>query len=114
MPLTKCPYFLIIAVNQQKADYKVGIFSIYEGGTMMQLWIGLIAALIMAGGLGGIFYLVIKQNATIGNKAIQFLAIVFVLPLLLILGIYNVLGRETIGTLLGVIVGYVLSGFGKE
>jgi hypothetical protein len=30
------------------------------------------------------------------------------------LGIYNVLGRETIGTLLGVIVGYVLSGAWKE
>lgn len=81
---------------------------------MYQLWIGIIAALIMAGGLYGIFYLVVKQNASLGIKAIQFLALVFVLPLLLILGVYNVLGRETIGTLLGVVVGYVLSGFGKE
>ena len=80
----------------------------------MQLWIAVIAALIMAGGLGGLFYLIIKQNASIGAKSIQFLAIVFVLPLLIILGIFNVLGRETIGTLLGVIIGYVLSGFGKE
>lgn len=45
---------------------------------------------------------------------IQFLSIVFVLPLLLILGMFNVLGRETIGTIIGVIVGYVLTGFGKE
>ncbi len=79
-----------------------------------QFWIGLIGALIMAGGLGGIYYLVIKQNASLGIKTIQFLAIVFVLPLMLILGVFNVLGRETIGTLLGVIVGYVLSGFGKD
>ncbi len=79
-----------------------------------QFWIGLIAVLIMAGGLGGIYYLVIKQNATIGVKSIQFLAIVFVLPLLLILGILGVLHAETIGTLLGVVVGYVLSGFSKE
>lgn len=79
-----------------------------------QFWIGLIAVLIMAGGLGGIYYLVIKQNATIGVKSIQFLAIVFVLPLLLILGILGVLHTETIGPLLGVIVGYVLSGFSKE
>jgi hypothetical protein len=79
-----------------------------------QFWIGLIAVLIMAGGLGGIYYLVIKQNATIGNKTIQFLAIVFVLPLLLVLGITNVLRSDTIGPLIGVIVGYVLSGFGKE
>jgi hypothetical protein len=79
-----------------------------------QFWIGLIAVLIMAGGLGGIFYLVIKQNAAIGNKTIQFLAIVFVLPLLLILGVYGILRTETIGTLLGVIVGFVLSWFAKE
>ena len=79
-----------------------------------QFWIGFIAVLIMAGGLGGIYYLVIKQNATIGTATIQFLAIVFVLPLLLILGVYGILRTETIGTLLGVIVGFVLSWFAKE
>jgi hypothetical protein len=79
-----------------------------------QLWIGLIAALIMAGGLGGIFYLVIKQNATIGVKTIQFLAIVFIVPLLLILGMSGVLRTETIGPLIGVIIGFVLSNFGRE
>lgn len=81
---------------------------------MSQIWIALIAVLIMAGGLGGVLYLVIKQQAGINNKIIQFLAITFVLPLLVALGVVNTLGRETIGTLLGVIVGYVLSGFGKE
>jgi hypothetical protein len=80
----------------------------------MQIWIAVLAALIMAGGLGGIFYLIIKQNAVLGIRTIQFTAIVFVLPMLVILGLTNALGRETIGTLLGVIVGYVLSGFGKE
>jgi hypothetical protein len=81
---------------------------------MYQIWIAVIGALIMAGGLGGIYYLIIKQNATLGAKTIQFLAIVFILPLMLVLGIMNVLGRETIGTILGVVVGYVLSGFGKD
>jgi len=81
---------------------------------MMQGWIGLIGAIIMAGGLGGIFYLILKQNMTIGTTTIQFLAIVFVLPLVLVLGILNVLGRETIGTIIGTAVGYVLSGVGKE
>ncbi len=81
---------------------------------MYQIWIALIAVLIMAGGLGGVLYLVIKQQAGINNKIIQFLAVTFVLPLLVALGIMNTLGRETIGTLLGVVVGYVLSGFGKE
>ena len=80
----------------------------------MHLWIGIIAALIMAGGVGGIFYLIIKQNAVIGNKTIQFLTIVLVLPLVLILGIFNVLRADTIGTIIGVIIGYVLTGFMKE
>jgi hypothetical protein len=82
-----------------------------------QVWINviaIIASLIIAGGLYGIFYLVVRQNATIGIRAIHFLAIVFVLPLLIILGIYDKIDRGTIGTVLGVIIGYVLSGFGKE
>lgn len=81
---------------------------------MWQLWIGLMGTLIMAGGLAGLFYLIIKQNAVIGTKAIQFLAIVFVLPLLLVLGVTNVLRTETIGTVIGTVVGYVLSGFAKD
>ncbi len=79
-----------------------------------QFWLSLVVALIMAGGLGGIYYLVIKQNATIGNKTIQLLAIIFVLPLLFILGITNVLHAETIGPIVGVIVGFILSNFGRE
>ena len=81
---------------------------------MGQLWIGILGTLIMAGGLGGLFYLITKQNAVIGAKAIQFLAIVFVLPLVLVLGVTNILGRETIGTVIGTVIGYVLSGFSKE
>jgi len=81
---------------------------------MYPMWIAIIGVLIMGAGLGGVLYLAIKQNAVIGTKAIQFTAVVFIFPLLLVLGITNVLGRETIGVILGVIVGYVLSGFGRE
>jgi hypothetical protein len=84
------------------------------GQNMFQLWIAVIAMLIMAGGLGGIFYLIIKQNAVIGTKTIQFVSIVFTLPLLIVLGVMNILGRETIGPLIGVIVGWALSGSWKE
>jgi hypothetical protein len=81
---------------------------------MYQIWVSVISLLIMAGGLYGIFYLIVKQNATIGTKTIQFLAIVFMLPLLIILGINSVLRQETIGTLLGVLAGWVLSGSWRE
>jgi hypothetical protein len=47
---------------------------------MFHIWIAVIGALIMAGGLWVIYYLIIKQNAVIGTKTIQFLSIVFVLP----------------------------------
>jgi hypothetical protein len=81
---------------------------------MSQIWIAVIAALIMAGGLAGIFYLIIKQNAVIGAKTVQLISIVLVLPLMLALGVMNVLRSETIGPLVGVIIGYVLSGSWKE
>jgi len=82
---------------------------------MNQMSIAVVAALIMAGGLGGIFYLIIKQNAVVGIRMLQFVAIVLIMPLMLALGVMNVLRSETIGPIIGVIVGYVLAaGFGKE
>lgn len=81
---------------------------------MYQIWIAVIGAVIMAGGLAGVLHLVIRQQMAINTRLIQFLTIAFVLPLLLVLGIMNTLGRETIGTLLGVVVGFVLAGFSKE
>ncbi len=81
---------------------------------MLQLWIGVIAALIMAGGLLGVFYLIVKQHMPMNTKMIQLLAIVFVLPLVLILGIYNFLGKDIVGTIIGVIIGFVFSNFSKD
>ncbi len=79
-----------------------------------QFWIALIAALVMAGGLYGIYTLIIKQNAVIGTKTIQFIAILFVLPVLVILGVTGILRAESIGPIIGVIVGFVFSNFAKE
>jgi len=81
---------------------------------MNPVWIAVVAALIMAGGLGGLYYLVIKQNAVIDLKVLQLASIVLVLPLMLALGALNVLRSETIGPIIGVIIGYVLSGSRKE
>ena len=81
--------FPMLAYNSRHSEVTGTIvmnFFSARRNNIMQFWIGLIAVLIMAGGLGGIYYLVIKQNATIGAKATQFLAVVLVLPLLLVLG----------------------------
>ncbi len=79
-----------------------------------QFWIGFIAVLIMAGGIGIVYHQVVKQNAVIGIQAVRFLGVVFILPLLLILGLFGILHAETIGTIIGVIVGYILTLMGKE
>jgi hypothetical protein len=82
---------------------------------MYQIWIAILGVLVMAGGLFGVYYLIIKQNAVLGAKTLQLIAIVFVLPMLLVLGVLNVLRSDTIGPLVGVIVGFVLAGgIGKE
>ncbi len=79
-----------------------------------QFWISFIAVLIMAGGVGIVYHQVVKQNAIIGIQAVRFLGVVFILPILLILGLFSVLHAETIGTILGVIIGYILTLMGKE
>jgi hypothetical protein len=81
---------------------------------MFEMLIAVIAALVMAGGLGGIYYLIVKQNAVVGVKTLQLVSIVLVLPLMLALGVMGVLRNETIGPLIGVIIGYALGGSWKE
>ena len=81
---------------------------------MYQMWVALLAVLVMGGGLGGIYYLILKQNAVIGIRTMQLVAIVLILPLMLALGVLNVIGRETISPIIAVIVGYSLSGFGRD
>ncbi len=81
---------------------------------MYQIWISIIGALIMAAGVGGVLYLIIAKQTGITEKMIKFLTIACLLPLLLILGVTNALSRDTISTLVGVIVGYGLAGFGKD
>ena len=79
-----------------------------------QMWLALLAVLVMAGGLGGIYYLILKQNAVVGVRTLQLVAIVMIMPMMLALGVLNVIGRETIAPIIAVIVGYALSGFGTN
>lgn len=70
----------------------------------------IVAVLIMLGGVGGIFYGVFKGTIALSVRTLQFLAITFVVPAVLILSLERSLGNESTAALLGTIVGYVLAG----
>lgn len=73
----------------------------------------LLAVLIMAGSVGGIFYGVLKGTIAFSARTVQFLAVAFVLPLILILSLEQTIGKESASALIGVIVGYMLAGISK-
>lgn len=49
----------------------------------------------------------------IGARIIQFTCVTLIIPTLIILGIENILKGETIATIIGGLIGYVLSGVGN-
>ena len=69
----------------------------------------ILAVLIMLGGVGGIFYGVFKGTIALSVRTLQFLAITFVVPAVLILSLERSLGSESTAALLGTIIGYVLA-----
>jgi hypothetical protein len=73
-----------------------------------------VAALVMIGGLFGIFVERCRSKRGIGVRIIQFLAVVLVVPTVFVLALEEILSSETVGTLLGAVVGYILSGIGKN
>lgn len=55
-----------------------------------------------------------KPPRGIGRRSIQFVAVVFLFPTIIILGIHQILKADLLGTLIGTIVGYILSSFSDE
>ena len=74
----------------------------------------LLAAAIMVAGLVGIFIERLKTKRGIGVRVIQFLAVTLIIPVIMILSLEGVLEPQATATLIGTIVGYVLSGIGKD
>lgn len=72
------------------------------------------AAVVMVVGLVGVLFERYSSKRGIGVRVIQFLAIVLLVPTILILALEDVLSSETVATLLGAAIGYVLSGIGKD
>jgi hypothetical protein len=72
------------------------------------------AMLIMLGGVGGILYGVVKGTIAFSFRTIQLMAIIFVLPVVMILALERAIGNEAGAALIGTVVGYALSGIGKS
>jgi phosphatidylserine synthase len=73
----------------------------------------LLAAALMVIGLLAVFINRWKTGRGLGARVIQLLAVIFVIPAILILALEKFLTAETVATLFGTMIGYLLSGIGK-
>ena len=62
----------------------------------------------------GMLALLVKQGKGIGPRIIQFVGVCFAFPAILILALEGKIAQESLGFVLGTIMGYVLSGISKE
>ena len=79
----------------------------------MRFAVEIIAVLTMSGVVGGIFYGALKGTLTLNFRTIQFLAIAFLVPAVIVLAMERTIGSEVTSALIGIIIGYVLSVLGK-
>lgn len=73
-----------------------------------------LSGLTMAMGLFVVIYHRLKSDRGLTPITAQFLAIIFVFPTILILGLEGVIKGETASTLIGTLAGYLFSEFGKR
>ena len=67
-------------------------------------------AVIMTFTIAGVFWRIIRKNKGIGIRLIQFTCVVLIIPTIVILAIENIIKGETVATIIGGLIGYVLSG----
>jgi hypothetical protein len=73
-------------------------------------WIQLIAAAMLPIGFIGLMIQRHTSGKSLGARVIQFIGVVMVLPVILILSLQGILKPDAVGTLIGPLVGYLLSG----
>lgn len=74
--------------------------------------IELIAASTMVIGLIAVMWHRIQTEMGLGARTTQFIAVVFIIPVILILALEGALEPQTTATLIGAMTGYLLSGVG--
>lgn len=85
-----------------------------EAQVWMKIVVQAVACLIMVGGIIGIFIERARTKRGVGVRIIQLATVLLVLPVILILALNGILENQTTAALLGTVVGYVLSGIGKD
>ncbi len=76
--------------------------------------IEILAIIMSAAGLCGLLFHRWQTNRSIGARAIQFATVVLLIPAILILSLEDKLNPQSLGTLLGAIAGFLLSGLGSR
>lgn len=71
-----------------------------------------VAILMMPLGLAAIMFHRFQTQKAIGARTIQLTVVVMLIPAIVVLGLERILEPATIGTLVGALTGYVLSGVG--
>jgi FtsH-binding integral membrane protein len=75
-------------------------------------WVDVGLVGVMAIGILGTLYHRVKLQYGIGDRSIQFVGLCLVVPTVLMLGSEDKISKENMGTILGAIIGYTLSGIG--
>ncbi len=73
-------------------------------------WVELLLALTIPVGVGGVMWHRIAGGKGLSARSIQFVAVVMLVPAIVILAMEKILEAATIGTLIGSLTGYLLSG----
>lgn len=76
--------------------------------------IEVLAIIVMLVGLIGIMVDRIFFKKGISVRVIQLIAVIFIIPTILILSIEDFFDSDVVGVLLGAIVGFILSGVGRD
>lgn len=79
---------------------------------LQHCWLDGGLVVVMALGIIGVMVHRIWLGYGIGERSIQLVAVCLVIPTVLIVGLEDKASKEIMGTLLGAIVGYTLSGIG--
>lgn len=80
---------------------------------LQHCWLDAALIGVMVIGIIGTLYHRIKMEFGIGDRAIQLVGLCLIIPAVLILSLESKIQGETLGTILGAIIGYALSGIGN-